>query len=71
VEDQKKAGNYEEKQDKDKVAHDGKPPDASGDGPYAKDGSVVWDVTNVGRIPWPPREISGEEAQARTRFFWA
>jgi hypothetical protein len=25
----------------------------------------------LGRIPWPPREISGEEAQARTRFFWA
>jgi hypothetical protein len=25
----------------------------------------------VGRIPWPPQEISGEEAQARTRFFWA
>jgi hypothetical protein len=24
----------------------------------------------VGRIPWPPREISGEEAQARTRFSW-
>jgi hypothetical protein len=22
----------------------------------------------VGRIPWPPREISGEEAQARSRF---
>jgi hypothetical protein len=25
----------------------------------------------VGRIPWPPREISGEEAQARTGVFWA
>jgi hypothetical protein len=25
----------------------------------------------LGRIPWPPREISGEEAQARTRVFWA
>jgi hypothetical protein len=22
----------------------------------------------LGRIPWPPREISGEDAQARTRF---
>jgi hypothetical protein len=23
----------------------------------------------MGRIPWPPRRISGEEAQARTSFF--
>jgi hypothetical protein len=43
----KKTGNDEEKQDKDKVAHDGKPPDASGDDPYAKDGSMVWDVTKA------------------------
>ena len=43
----KKTGNDEGKQDKDKVAHDGKTPDASGDDPYAKDGSMVWDVTKA------------------------
>jgi hypothetical protein len=32
---------------KDRVAHDRKPPGASGDDPYAKDGSVVWDVTKA------------------------
>ena len=34
-------------------------------------GSLAPPRATVGRIPWPPREISGEEAQARTRFFWA
>jgi hypothetical protein len=28
-------------------------------------------AVSSGRIPWPPREISGGGAQARTRFFWA
>ena len=27
-----------------------------------------WQCVNLGRFPWPPQEISGEEAQARTRF---
>ena len=32
---------------------------------------LICHMLGIGRIPWPPREISGEEAQARTRFFWA
>jgi hypothetical protein len=43
----KKAVNDEEKQDKDTVAHDEKKNDAPGDDSYAKDGSMVWDVTQA------------------------
>ena len=37
----------EEKQDKEKAAHEEDFPDASGDGSGAKDGSMEWDVTNA------------------------
>jgi hypothetical protein len=43
----KKAVNDEGKQDKDKVSHEENPPGASGDNSYAKDGSMVWDVTKA------------------------
>jgi hypothetical protein len=43
----KKAVMDEEKQDKDKVAHEGNSPGASGGGSGAKDGSMVWDVTKA------------------------
>jgi hypothetical protein len=48
----KKAGNDEEKQDKDKVAHDGKKNDDPGDDSYAKDGSMAWDVTKACKCAW-------------------
>jgi hypothetical protein len=43
----KKAVNDEGKQDKDRAAHEEKKTDASGDDSYAKDGSMVWDVTKA------------------------